>query len=99
MGASATMSRSHARVTLTFDGERITAEEGEPIASALVRAGKLQIARSPKFHRPRGPACFRGACDGCLARVDGEPNVMTCLEPARDGQTIESQNTLGAREL
>ena len=88
-----------ARVTLTFDGERITAEEGEPIASALVRAGRLQIARSPKFHRPRGPACFRGACDGCLARVDGEPNVMTCLEPAHEGCTIQSQNTLGSREI
>jgi sarcosine oxidase subunit alpha len=87
------------RVTLTFDGERIPAEEGEPIASALVRAGKLTIARSPKFHRPRGPACFRGACDGCLARVDGEPNVMTCLEPAHEGCVIESQNTLGAREM
>jgi sarcosine oxidase subunit alpha len=87
------------RVTLTFDGERIEAEDGEPIARALVRAGHIAFARSPKFHRPRGPACFRGACDGCLARVDGQPNVMTCLEPAHEGCTIESQNTLGPREL
>ena len=87
------------RVMLTFDGERIPAEEGEPIATALVRAGRLTVARSPKFHRPRGPTCFRGACDGCLARVDGQPNVMTCLEPVHDGCVIESQNTLGAREL
>lgn len=87
------------RVTLTFDGEKVPAEDGEPIASALVRAGHVAIARSPKFHRPRGPACFRGACDGCLARVDGQPNVMTCLEPAHEGCTIESQNTLGPREL
>lgn len=86
-------------VTIVFDGERIQAEEGEPIAAALVAAGKLQLARSPKFHRPRGPYCLRGGCDGCLSRVDGEPNVMTCLAPAREGSVVESQNTLGTREL
>jgi sarcosine oxidase subunit alpha len=86
-------------VRITFDGETITAERGEPLAAALVAAGKLSIARSPKFHRPRGPACFRAACDGCLARVDGVPNVMTCQVPAEEGSAIESQNKLGAREL
>jgi sarcosine oxidase subunit alpha len=86
-------------VALTLDGERIVAERGEPVAAALVGAGKLTLARSPKFHRPRGPSCMRGACDGCLARVDGVANVMTCLTAAADGMTILSQNTLGSREL
>ncbi|MGO8992824.1 MAG: (2Fe-2S)-binding protein, partial [Polyangiaceae bacterium] len=65
-------------VSITLDGERIVAERGEPIAAALLGAGKWTLARSPKFHRPRGPSCMRGACDGCLARVDGVANVMTC---------------------
>jgi sarcosine oxidase subunit alpha len=86
-------------VVIRFDGDEVEAERGEPVAAALVAAGKLAIARSPKFHRPRGPSCFRAACDGCLARVDGVPNVMTCLAPARDGMTIEAQNTLGSREV
>jgi sarcosine oxidase subunit alpha len=85
-------------VTLTLDGEPITAERGEPLATALIAAGKTTIARSPKFHRPRGPACMRGACDGCLARVDETPNVMTCLVPAADGMTVVSQNRLGPRD-
>jgi sarcosine oxidase subunit alpha len=85
-------------VTIRFDGDDIAAERGEPIAAALVAAGKLAIARSPKFHRPRGPSCFRAACDGCLARVDGVPNIMTCLHPAEEGAVIEAQNTLGSRE-
>lgn len=85
-------------VTIVFDGERVEAEDGEPIAAALAAAGKLQLARSPKFHRPRGPSCLRGACDGCLARVDGRPNVMTCLAPAHDGCVVESQNRMGSRE-
>lgn len=87
------------RVTFTFDGDPIVAERGEPVASAIVASGRLSIARSPKFHRPRGPSCFRAACDGCLARVDGVPNVMTCRVPAREGMTVESQNTLGSRNV
>jgi sarcosine oxidase subunit alpha len=86
------------RVTIRLDGEPIEAERGEPIAAALLAAEKLIIARSPKFHRPRGPSCMRGACDGCLARVDGNPNVMTCLVPAADGTEVVSQNRLGPRD-
>ncbi|MBX3230292.1 MAG: (2Fe-2S)-binding protein [Labilithrix sp.] len=86
-------------VTITLDGEKVQAEAGEPVAAALVAAGKTTIARSPKFHRPRGPSCMRGACDGCLARVDETPNVMTCLVPARDGMTIVTQNRLGPRDV
>ncbi|MBS2016836.1 MAG: (2Fe-2S)-binding protein [Deltaproteobacteria bacterium] len=85
-------------VTITLDGSSLQAERGEPVAAALVAAGKLVLARSPKFHRPRGPSCMRAACDGCLARVDGKPNVMTCMVGARDGMEVVSQNRLGARE-
>lgn len=85
-------------ITLTLDGEPIIAERGEPVAASLLAAAKSTIARSPKFHRPRGPSCLRGACDGCLARVDETPNVMTCLVPAEDGMAIVSQNRLGPRD-
>ena len=69
-------------VTIYLDGDAVTAERGEPLAMALLAADKVTLARSPKLHRPRAPSCLRGACDGCLARVDGEPNVMTCLRAA-----------------
>jgi sarcosine oxidase subunit alpha len=85
-------------VTLQFDGEAVVAERGEPAAAALVAAGHLALARSAKFHRPRGPACMRAACDGCLARVDGEPNVMTCRVPAAEGMRIETQNVVGSKD-
>jgi 2Fe-2S iron-sulfur cluster protein/pyridine nucleotide-disulfide oxidoreductase len=83
-------------VTIRFDGEAVVADRGEPAAVALVAAGHLALARSPKFHRPRGPWCMRGACDGCLARVDDLPNVMTCRAPAADGMRIETQNVVGS---
>ena len=85
-------------VTVSLDGEPVVAERGEPVAAALLAAGHLALARSPKFHRPRGPACMRAACDGCLARVDGEPNVMTCRVPAADGTRVETQNVVGSRK-
>jgi sarcosine oxidase subunit alpha len=86
-------------VTIRLDGAEVPAERGEPAAVALVAAGHTALARSPKFHRPRGPACLRGACDGCLARVDDVPNVMTCRVPAVEGMRIETQNVVGRRDL
>jgi sarcosine oxidase subunit alpha len=85
-------------VTVYLDGDPIVAERGEPIARALLAADKTILARSPKLHRPRGPSCFRGGCDGCLARVDGVPNVMTCLVPAKGGERVDSQNVVGSRK-
>jgi sarcosine oxidase subunit alpha len=85
-------------VTIRFEGEPVLAQRGEPAAVALVAAGHLALARSPKFHRPRGPACMRGACDGCLARVDDEPNIMTCRAPAVEGMRIEVQNVVGSKD-
>lgn len=82
-------------VKLRVDGDEVLAEEGEPIAVALVAAGRLLLGRSIKYHRPRGPVCFSGRCDGCLMRVDGVANVMTCQVAARDGSVIETQNVIG----
>jgi sarcosine oxidase, subunit alpha len=85
-------------VTIHLDGAALPAERGEPLAAALLAADKTILARSPKLHRPRGPSCFRGGCDGCLARVDGVPNVMTCLVPARGGERVDAQNVVGSRK-
>src|SRR6266542_3658470 len=86
-------------VDFELDGERIVADKGEPIAFSLIASGKVALCRSPKLHRPHGPYCLRGACDGCLARVDGEPNVMTCMKACAGGERIETQNVLGSREV
>ncbi|MDX2052725.1 MAG: 2Fe-2S iron-sulfur cluster-binding protein [Polyangiaceae bacterium] len=84
-------------VEIWHDGEKLVAEAGEPLAFALIAADHWALARSPKLHRPRGPYCLSGACDGCLARVDGIPNVMTCMKRAVGGEQIETQNVLGSR--
>jgi len=83
-------------VTIRIDGRQLEAERGEPLAVALLAASEAVLARSPKLHRPRGPACLRGDCDGCIARVDGIPNVMTCLKDVRGGEEVVIQNVIGS---
>ena len=86
-------------VSITHDGEPLQVERGEMLAGGLVAAGRWLLARSPKLHRARGPYCLRGACDGCTARVNGVPNVMTCMVQAAEGDRIETQNVLGSRQI
>jgi len=85
-------SGSSGRVTVEHDGSPVAAVEGEPLAVSLLASGQLTLARSVKYHRPRGAMCLRGDCDGCLVRVDGVPNVMSCQTPARAGMVARSQN-------
>lgn len=81
-------------ITIHLDGRAIAADADASLVTALAADGDLLLARSPKFHRPRGPSCLRGGCDGCLMRVDGTPNVMTCMRRATDGARVERQNVI-----
>lgn len=83
-------------VAIQVDGETLRARPGEPVAIAMLAAGRTVFGRSVKYHRPRGAACLRGRCDGCLMRVDGVANVMTCRVPVAEGMVVETQNVLGS---
>ncbi len=86
-------------VTITHDGAAVVAQRGEPLVLPLLVAGGHALSRSPKLHRPRGPYCLRGACEGCLVRVDGVPNVMACQHAVQGEERVQTQNVLGSREL
>jgi sarcosine oxidase subunit alpha len=88
-----------APVRLTHDGSELSARAGEPLLLSLLAEKGFVLSRSPKLHRPRGPYCLRGACEGCLVRVDGVPNLMACQTRAAEGQVVETQNVIGTREL
>lgn len=81
---------------LTFEGVTFEAQQGDTVASALLREGVTAFSRGPKYHRPRGPFCLAGTCAQCHMRVDGEPNVPTCQTPVHDGMKVERQNVFGA---
>ncbi len=80
----------------TFDGKAIPFLDGDTVGSALHRAGVKVIARSLKYHRPRGLYCCTGTCASCLVDVDGVPNTPACMAACRDGAKVASQNRLGS---
>ncbi len=86
-------------VTIEYGGQTLHALAGEPLSSALLRAGILATTRSPKYRRPRGPYCLRGECGSCQVRIDGEPNIRACTTPVRDGLKVEAQNQWGPAGL
>jgi sarcosine oxidase subunit alpha len=79
-------------LTIEYEGQPLTAREGEPAACAMLAAGEAVFSRSIKYHRPRGPFCMAGSCSNCLVRIDGVPNRFACLTPVRPGMRIERQN-------
>lgn len=85
-------------VTVTVDGEPLTAREGEPIAAALLAAGIRAFRTTPKLDQPRGVYCAIGRCTDCIMTVDGLANVRTCVTPIREGMDIKTQRGLGEWE-
>jgi sarcosine oxidase, subunit alpha len=79
-------------VTIDFEGQAIRAFAGEPVAVVLFAAGVRTLARSPKYHRPRGLFCLENHCASCFLRIDGRPNRRSCMVPAREGLRCERQN-------
>jgi aerobic-type carbon monoxide dehydrogenase small subunit (CoxS/CutS family) len=83
------------KITLMVDGEPVEAYKDEPIATALIAAGRRVFRYTTKSNKPRGVFCALGRCTDCVMIVDGQPNVRTCVTPARDGMVIETQIGLG----
>lgn len=79
------------KIKFNYQGKKINAYQGETIGAALYAAGVDIFSRSLKYHRPRGMFCVIGKCSSCLMRVDGVPNVKTCVTPVEDGMKVEAQ--------
>jgi len=82
-------------VRIQVDGDTVEAMEGEPIATALLAAGKSVFRYTRKRKEPRGVYCAIGRCTDCMMIVDGVPNVRTCVTPVRAGMKVETQHGLG----
>ncbi|HET9214098.1 MAG TPA: 2Fe-2S iron-sulfur cluster-binding protein [Gaiellaceae bacterium] len=85
-----------AAIPFTFHGSRVTGFRGDTIASALFGEGQRVFSRSFKYHRARGLLCCSGTCPNCMMRVDGVPNVRTCVTPLHEGAKVEAQNFWGS---
>jgi sarcosine oxidase subunit alpha len=76
----------------SFNGKEMIAYENETIAMALHAAGISRFSRSFKYFRPRGLYCANGYCNSCMMRVDGVPNVRTCITKPRKDTIVETQD-------
>ncbi len=77
-----------------FQKRKIVGEEGDTIASALHAAGVRTLTMSLKYESPRGFFCGIGKCSSCLMRVNGIPNVRTCIAPLKEGIHVKMQDKL-----
>lgn len=82
-------------VKFNFNGREMKGFERESIASALHASGIKVLSHSIKYARPRGFFCGIGKCSSCLMRVDGIPNVRTCIVPIKEGMEVRAQDGIG----
>lgn len=78
-------------ITFYYEGDAVTAYEGDTIAAALYDKGLREFRKSCEKKRPRGFFCAIGKCSSCLMRVDGVPNVRTCVTMVKEGMEVEKQ--------
>ena len=79
-------------VNFDFEGETVSAAEGETVAAALLAHGVGHTRRSVVSSSPRAPYCMIGACFECLVEIDGRPNRQACLTPVRAGMRVRRQD-------
>ena len=84
-------------VTVFVDGEPHQAEPGDSVAAVLVRQSALWVRKTPVSGKKRAPFCMMGACFECLATVDGNASVQTCMVRVKEGMRIERQ--IGVRKF
>ncbi len=83
-------------IAFRFDGVRYQGYEGDTLASALLANGVHMVARSFKYHRPRGIYTAGVEEPNALVQLgDGahsEPNVRATTQELFEGLVAESQN-------
>jgi sarcosine oxidase subunit alpha len=83
-------------VTFTFDGRSVEGFEGDTVASALLANDVKLVARSFKYHRPRGVMGAGSEEANALITVGRgahqEPNVRATMQEIHAGLEVQSQN-------
>ena len=64
------------------------ARQGEPLATALLAAGRLHLRNSPAGQAPRGAFCLMGVCQECAVMVDGSVQ-QACMTTVQNGMSVE----------
>ena len=76
-------------VSLTIDGKKIKAPNGEMLAATLFINEILNLNYSSKIKEPRGFFCLMGSCQECRIMLNDEI-VLACQEVVREGIRIKT---------
>ncbi|MBE1285047.1 MAG: sarcosine oxidase subunit alpha family protein [Rhodobacteraceae bacterium] len=83
-------------LTVSFDGKSLPALQGDTLSAAMLAGGVSLVARSFKYHRPRGVFSAGVEEPGAMVHLrDGgrhEPNARATVIEAFDGLVSSSQN-------
>jgi methylglutamate dehydrogenase subunit C len=83
-------------LAFTFDGKRYTGHPGDTLASALLASGVRLVARSFKYHRPRGILTAGSEEPNALVELRTgarrEPNTRATVVELFEGLEARSQN-------
>lgn len=82
------ISKNAKEITFTFEGEEVSAVEGQSLGAALVSAGHLS-QREGRLGGAHGHYCGMGACFECLVSVDDHSGVRACMTPVQQGQAVK----------
>lgn len=84
-------------VTFRFDGREVRGFEGDTVASALLANGEIMVARSFKYHRPRGIVGAGSDDPAAMVQVGRDaaatdPNVMVTTQEIHGDLDASPQN-------
>lgn len=83
------------RIEFQFEGERVAGFKGDVISSALLAAGHRTLARSFKYHRPRGVMSFANHDANVLLEHATRTHIRGDVEAPEPGQHYRAVNTFG----
>ena len=83
------------KIQFFFNKKKISAVDGDSIASALHANGVNVLSHSLRYHRPRGFFCGIGKCSSCFMTVENVPNVRTCILPVKKDIVVKEQENIG----
>jgi len=84
-------------IRFTLDGRPYTGHPGDTVASALLAHGVHMVARSFKYHRPRGILAAGSEDPAGLVQIGGDPartdpNTRATEAEIHDGLVVRAQN-------
>ena len=82
-------------ISFFFNGDSLQGASTDTVASALIANDVVWFGTSPTTGEPYRGFCLVGRCSDCLMEIDGQPAVMACRTPLRDGISVRIQSGRG----